>query len=88
MTNTLEKLQETYSRGDQQVKRDIGRFIYERPAQWIPRQTLVDYFDIDESGVSRHVEHLYEDEFIQKRRKTVKATFSGMVVEQGASAIG
>ncbi|WP_152420227.1 hypothetical protein [Halorubrum distributum] len=50
-------------------ERDIGRFIYERPAQWIPRQTLVDYFDIDESGVSRHVEHLYEDEFIQKKKE-------------------
>lgn len=70
MTNTLEELQETYSRGDQQIKRDIGRFIYERPAQWIPRQTLVDYFDIDESGVSRHVEQLYEDEFIQKKKES------------------
>ncbi|TKX84682.1 hypothetical protein EXE43_17600 [Halorubrum sp. SS5] len=69
MTKTLEELKETYSREDQQIKRDIGRYIYERSAQWIPRQTLVDYFDIDESGVSRHVEHLYEDEFIQKKKE-------------------
>jgi hypothetical protein len=69
MTKTLEELKETYSREDQKIKRDIGRFIYERPAQWIPRQTLVDYFDIDESGVSRHAEHLYEDEFILRKKE-------------------
>ena len=69
MTKTLEELHETYSREDQQIKRDIALFIYKKPAQWISRQTLVDQFDIDESGVSRHIEQLYEDEFIQQTKE-------------------
>lgn len=69
MTRTLEELYETYPRNDQETKRAIGEFLYEQPAHWIPRHTIVEHFDIDESGVSRHINDLYEDEFIQSTKE-------------------
>lgn len=65
MTRKLEDLYNEYDRDDQELKRHIGEYLYERPARWIPRQTLVAEFDIDDSGISRHLDHLHDNGFIQ-----------------------
>lgn len=68
MTRTLEELHEEYGREDQEIKRHIGEYLYERPARWIPRQRLVAEFDVDDSGISRHLDHLHDDGFIQSHK--------------------
>lgn len=68
MTDQLDELHDQFDRADQENKRRIGEYLYHRPAQWIPRQEIVDQFDIDESGVSRHIDALYEEEFLLSKQ--------------------
>lgn len=68
MTSQLEELRDQFDRADQENKRRIGEYIYHRPARWIPRQEIVEEFDIDESGVSRHIDALYEEGFLTSKR--------------------
>lgn len=67
MTDQLEKLYNQFDRADQGNKRLLAKYLYDRPAQWIPRQEIVDQFDIDESGVSRHIDALHEGGFITSK---------------------
>ena len=69
MANPSDKLDEQYPRENQETKKEIGVFLSERPAQWITRGEIVQQFDIDESGVSRHIDDLYDDEFIQSTKE-------------------
>lgn len=64
MNDTLDDLHTQFDRADQENKRKIGEYLYNRPAQWVPRQEIVEKFDIDESGVSRHIDALYEEGFL------------------------
>ena len=68
MAKQLDNLRDQFDRADQENKREIGEYFYRRPAQWIPRQEIVEEFDIDESGVSRHISALYEEEFLLSKR--------------------
>lgn len=67
MAKRLDDLHDQYSRADQGNKRRIGEYIFHRPGRWIPRQKIVEQFDIDESGVSRHIDDLHEDEFVMSK---------------------
>lgn len=67
MTEKLAKLHETYDRSDQEIKREIGGYLHDRPGRWISKQDIVDWTDIDESGVNRHLDQLHEDGFLQRR---------------------
>lgn len=60
MSNLLEAVHNEFDRDDQQIKRDIAEYIWSRPGQWIAKQELVDQFDIDESGVGRHLDRLHD----------------------------
>lgn len=67
MNDSLEDLNTQFNRADQEIKREIGEYLYNRPAQWIPKSILVNQFDIDESGVTRHVNDLHEEGYLQTK---------------------
>jgi hypothetical protein len=69
MPDQLERLEMEYDRSDQQTKREIGRHIYDKPGRWITKEEIVGNFDIDESGVSRHLDHLHDNEFIVSKKE-------------------
>lgn len=64
MSRTFDKLAEAYDRNDQATKRDLGKYIHDRPWRWISRQELVEEFAIDESVVGRHLDSFHEDGFV------------------------
>lgn len=64
MSKNLDLLQNQYDRKDQGVKRDIGKYIHDRPGRWISKKKIVDWSNLDESGVQRHLEDFHEDGFI------------------------
>lgn len=67
MPNQLDDLHDQFDRANQENKRKIGEYLYYRPAQWIARQEIVNQFDIDESGVSRHIDALHEEGFLASK---------------------
>ncbi|WP_157969301.1 helix-turn-helix domain-containing protein [Haloplanus rubicundus] len=67
MPKGLEDLRERFGQDNQDTKRGIGEYLYNQPAQWVSRQELVDEFDIDESGVSRHIDDLHEEGFLTSK---------------------
>jgi hypothetical protein len=67
MPDRLADLRNQFNRADQEKKRQIGEYLYSRPAQWVSRQEIVDEFDIDESGVSRHIDSLHEAGYLQTK---------------------
>lgn len=67
MTDQKEELHKKYNRADQTKIRGIGEYLFHRPAHWISRQEIVEEFEIDESGVSRHIDTLHEDGFIASK---------------------
>ena len=69
MPDQLERLELEYSRSDQETKRKIGKYIYHRPGRWITREEIGGNFEIDESGVSRHLNDLYDNEFIVSKKE-------------------
>jgi biotin operon repressor len=79
MSNRLRKLCAEFDRSDQEIKRDIGRYLHDRPAQWISKQELVDEFNIDESGVGRHIQGLHDEGYLltTKRDKQLHAQWHG-----------
>jgi hypothetical protein len=64
MDGQLERLHDFYPRKDQEKKREIAKYVYNRPGRQIPRQEIVEEFDIDDSGVSRHINDLHDDRFL------------------------
>jgi len=69
MSSELERLYTRFDRANQGSKRSIGKYLHQRPAEWIPRQEIVDEFDIDESVVSRHIDSIYEEGFILSKKE-------------------
>lgn len=69
MSEQLESLKSKYDRADQETKRRIGEYIHNRPARWVTKRQIVEEFEIDESGVSRHLEDFYDDEFVMSKLK-------------------
>jgi hypothetical protein len=67
MPDRLADLRDQFNRADQEKKRQIGEYLYSRPARWVSRQEIVDEFDIDESGVSRHIDSLHEAGYLQTK---------------------
>lgn len=67
MTDRLDDLHEQFDRADQKNKRKIGNYLYQRPAQWVPRQEIVEQFNIDESGVTRHIDALHTEGFLASK---------------------
>lgn len=67
MSELLDEVKGKFDREDQQVKRDIAEYLYRQPGQWISKQELVDQFDIDESGVGRHLDDLHDFGAIQSK---------------------
>lgn len=67
MSDRLAELQEQFDRVDQEQKREIGEYLYNRPAKWVPRQAIVDQFEIDESGVSRHISELHDEGYLASK---------------------
>lgn len=67
MSELLDEVKDEFDREDQQVKRDIAEYLYNRPGQWIAKQELADQYDIDESGVGRHLDHLHDFGAIQSK---------------------
>lgn len=65
MADRLNELHETYSSANQETKRAIGEYLYDRPGVWVPKTKFEKVIDIDESGVSRHLDDLHEDEFLR-----------------------
>ncbi|WP_144798978.1 hypothetical protein [Halorubrum depositum] len=67
MPDRLADLRNQFNRADQEKKRQIGEYLYSRPARWVSRQEIVGAFDIDESGVSRHIDGLHEAGYLQTK---------------------
>ena len=61
MSRQLKSLEQQFDRGDQDTKRTIGEYVHGNPGRWVSREELVDVVDIDESGVSRHLDHLHDE---------------------------
>lgn len=61
MSRQLKSLEEQFDRGDQDTKRTIGEYVHDNPGRWVSREELVDEVEIDESGVSRHLDHLHDE---------------------------
>ena len=64
MGDSLSELQAEYDREDQSTKREIGAYLYERPAQWISKQKLAAEFDLDESGIAKHISAFDDDGYV------------------------
>lgn len=72
MSDLLDDVEERFDRGDQQVKRDIARYLYHQPGQWIAKQELTDLFEIDESGIGRHLDDLHDFGAIQSKTENTR----------------
>jgi biotin operon repressor len=79
MNNRLSELRTRFDRSDQEIKRDIGRYLHQRPARWISKQELVDEFDIDESGIGRHIQALHDEGYLltTKKNQQLHAQWNG-----------
>jgi biotin operon repressor len=64
MGDSLSELQAEYDREDQSTKREIGAYLYDRPAQWISKQKLAAEFDLDESGIAKHIGAFDDDGYV------------------------
>ncbi|QZX99387.1 hypothetical protein [Halobaculum rubrum] len=64
MAKQLKSLNQQFNRADQETKREIGEYVHQNPGRWIPKEELVEVAGIDESGVSRHIESLHEEEYV------------------------
>ncbi len=64
MSDKLDQVHEQFPRKDQENKRKIAEYLYNRPGQWVPRQELVEQFDIDGSGITRHINALHDEQFL------------------------
>lgn len=69
MGRTLRELRTEFDRSDQQTKRAIGEYLYNRPGRWVSRQELVATFSVDGSQVSRHLSDLEDTAFIRRREQ-------------------
>lgn len=67
MTDELDELYNEFNRDDQEVKRDIGKYIHDLPGRWIAKRQILDRVDLDESGVSRHLSDLHENGFLRTK---------------------
>lgn len=67
MTQELDGLYDRFNRADQENKRKIGKYLHDKPGQWTARQELVEEFDIDESGITRHLDTLHEEGFLTSK---------------------
>jgi len=65
MGDSLTELQAEYDQENQETKRTIGAYLYERPSQWIAQQDLASEFNLDGSTVSKHLKQFEQDEFIE-----------------------
>lgn len=68
MSQQLDSLKEEFDRDDQDTKRTIGQYIHDNPGRWISRKEIVDEVDIDESGVSRHIDKLHEEGYLLSKK--------------------
>lgn len=68
MSNRLNDLYDEFNRADQVTKREIGKYVYYRPAQWVAKQEIAEQFDIDPSGAGRHIDDFYDAEFVVTKK--------------------
>ena len=64
MGDSLAALRAEYNQENQETKRDIGAYLYERPTQWISQQKLASEFDKDNSVISRHLDDFDDENYI------------------------
>jgi predicted transcriptional regulator len=67
--DSLAALQAEYDNENQSTKRNIGEYLYNRPAQWIAQQVLASEFDLDSSGISKHLDKFHEDGYILSKKE-------------------
>lgn len=67
MPHQLDAVRDEFDREDQQIKHEIAAYLFYRPGRWVAKPELVERFDIDESGISRHLDHLHDSGYVQSK---------------------
>jgi len=67
MGDSLTELKAEYDQDNQDTKRSIGEYLHGRPSQWIAQQELASEFDIDVSGVSKHLKQFEKQDYIETK---------------------
>lgn len=69
MGDSLASLHAEYDQYNQSTKRNIGEYLYDRPAQWVAQQELASEFDLDRSGISKHLDDFYDEGYIHSTKE-------------------
>lgn len=67
MSKELDRLLNTFDQENQTSKREIGKYLHDRPGKWIPKSDLEELTGLDESVVGRHVQDLHDEGFVQSK---------------------